>query len=268
MVSLSEEVVDSRRSCAGVEITVKKTPLTVRQFKRSSMKGTVAKARASSFAKYSTGSPELDQVANGALREGRLIVAYGKSGCGKTQLAMQTVMTAAHSGVKSLYVDAEGGFRPERIEEMARARAWSPRPILEKIVYLRCSSSAEQTEVVRRMSRDKRTSECRVVAIDTLTRNFSLDFPGSDNMPDRQGALDVHLSQMSRDAVLHGRGYMLTNRVTFGASNQDVGVGGTTIGQLVHAALHMQKEGDGVTVEVEPGGMNAHVAIGRAGIGV
>jgi RecA/RadA recombinase len=150
---------------------------------------------------------------------------------------------------------------------MALERGWNGRLLLESIVYLRCSSAAEQADAVRRMSERTETSQCRLVVIDTLTRNFSLDLPGSENMPDRQGALDAHLSEMARDAFLNSRAYVLTNRVTFDRAGEDVGIGGDTVEQLVHASLHMRREGALVRVSDVGGKGSCLVAIEKSGIG-
>jgi len=194
-------------------------------------------------------------------------VAFGKSGTGKTQLAMQAVLCAAHAGVTSLFIDTEGGFRPERLREMACARGWHECGLLERIVYLRCNSAAEQSEAVRHMAKREKTAACRLVTIDTLTRNFTLDLPGRANMPDRQGALDVHLSEMARDAFLNERAYLLTNRVTFGVEEEDVGIGGRTVAQLVHTSLHLEKEKGQVRIKEENDGGSCLVRIGDSGIG-
>ena len=47
---------------------------------------------------------------------------------------MQTALAAAKTGARSLYIDTEGSFRPERMEEMAKARGWDPRELLERVV--------------------------------------------------------------------------------------------------------------------------------------
>jgi RecA/RadA recombinase len=154
---------------------------------------------------------------------------------------MQAVLIAAKAGARSLYIDTEGAFRPERLEEMAGARGWEIGGLLERIVYVRSDSSSEQMETVRKMAVRPATSSCGLVVVDTLTRNFSVELPGSSNLSSRQAALNVHLSEMARDAYLNGRAYLLTNRVTFGTSH-DIGIGGRTVEQLVHASIMLERD--------------------------
>ena len=196
--------------------------------------------RVRSFTSYSTGSKGVDLLLGGGVRVGTLALLFGRSNSGKTQLAMQAAMMAAQRGRRALFVDTEGSFRPERIEEMARSRGWEPGGILDRIVFVRSDSAPEQMETVRRMGARPATAECELVVVDTLTRNFTVELPGRKNMSSRQAALNVHLSEMARDAYLHGRAYLLTNRVTFG-NDRDVGIGGKTVEQLVHCSLALER---------------------------
>jgi DNA repair protein RadA len=221
--------------------------------------------KTSSFKFFSSGSRGLDSLLGGGFREGRVIGFYGRSNSGKTQLAMQAALSAANEGARVLFVDSEGTFRPERMEMMAKARGWDAKPLLDRVVYVRTNSSSEQMECVRRMGLRGQTSGCRLVAIDTLTRNFSVELPGRTNLANRQGALNVHLSEIARDAYLNSRAYVLTNRVTFGSAH-DVGIGGKTVEQMVQAAVRLEREGGRVRGTLDPEGGSALLNLGEAGI--
>jgi RecA/RadA recombinase len=221
--------------------------------------------RVSSFPFHATGSAALDRLLGGGFRAGTLTELFGKSNSGKTQLAMQAALVTARGGQKSLYIDTEGAFRPERVEGIAKARGWETDGVLEKIVYVRSDSSSEQMEAVRKMGSRPVTSECRLVIVDTLTRNFSLDLPGRSNLSSRQGALDVHLSEMARDAYLNGRAYVLTNRVTFGAA-REVGIGGKTVEQLVGRSVLLERDQGRIRATVTSSGESALASVGPYGV--
>jgi len=221
--------------------------------------------RVSTFPFYSTGSASIDKLLGGGYRAGTLSELFGRSNSGKTQLAMQAALVAARDGMRSLYVDTEGAFRPERVDEIARARGWKIDGLLEKMVYARCDSSSEQMEAVRKMGSRPATTACKLVIIDTLTRNFSLDLPGRGNLSSRQGALDIHLSEMARDAYLNGRAYVLTNRVTFG-STRDVGIGGRTVAQLVSTSVLLERIQDKIKATVIRNGDSAVASVGPFGV--
>ena len=221
--------------------------------------------RVSSFPFHSTGSISIDKLLGGGYRAGTLTEFFGRSNSGKTQLAMQAALIAARDGMESLYIDTEGAFRPERVEEIGRARGWKMDGVLERMVYARCDSSSEQMEAVRKMGSRHATSACKLVIIDTLTRNFSIDLPGRGNLSSRQGALDVHLSEMARDAYLNGRAYVLTNRVTFGAT-RDVGIGGKTVEQLVSTSVLLEKAQDKIKATLIPSGDSTTASVGQFGV--
>ncbi|MBI3841262.1 MAG: AAA family ATPase [Thaumarchaeota archaeon] len=232
---------------------------------RVAMDGADILKKASAFPYLSSGSDALDALLGGGYRAGRLLEIFGRSNSGKTQIAMQAALCAARKGDRSLFVDTEGSFRPERIEEIARARGWKSDGVLDKIVYLRADSVAEQAEAISRMNSRQLTAPCKLVVVDTLTRNYSLELPGRSNLANRQGALDVHLSEMARDAFLNERAYLLTNRVTFG-SKGDVEIGGRTVEQLVHAAARLERDGTRVKVTLLSTGRSASLQIGAAGV--
>jgi RecA/RadA recombinase len=221
--------------------------------------------RVSAFRYFGSGSKAFDGLLGGGYRASRLTEIFGRSNTGKSQLAMQAALLAAKQGIQTLFVDTEGSFRPERLEEMAKVRGWKSDGILEKILYARVDSSSEQVETAVRMGARAATAPCRLVVVDTLTRNFSLDLPGRSNLSSRQGALDVYLSHMARDAYLHGRAYLLTNRVTYGTTH-DVPIGGRTVEQLVHDSIRLERQGNEVKAELLSTGENVIAVLGAAGV--
>lgn len=194
-----------------------------------------------------------------------MVEVHGRSNTGKTQLAMQAVLCAARKGKKSLFIDTEGTFRPERLVGIAETRGWNPAGILERIVYLRTDSFVEQMETVAKMDAREATAACSLVVVDTLTRNFTIGLPGRSNLAERQGALDVYLSETARDAYLNGRAYLLTNRVTFGPSH-DVAIGGRTVEQMVYASILLEREGDSVRATKLSTGQSVLASLSRTGL--
>ncbi len=223
--------------------------------------------RLGGFPTFTSGSRALDGLLGGGFRAGRVTEVYGRSGCGKTQLAMQTALCVAASNELAVYVDTEGAFRPERVLEMAEARNLKGEGILDRIVYVRVDTTAAQSDTIRAISRRPETADAKFVAVDTLTRNFSLDFPGSRNLPNRQGALDVLLSEIARDSFLHGRAYLLANRVTFSQQEVEARIGGRTLEQLVHTSVHLEKNSDGISATRETDKVSVKIGpIGKAGL--
>ncbi len=221
--------------------------------------------RVAAFERHSSGSKKLDALLGGGYRAGTLTEVFGRSNSGKSQLAMQAVLEAARREEPSLYVDTEGSFRPERLEQMAEARGWEIGGLMERVIYVRTDSVSEQLETVRNMQARPATASSRLVVVDTLTRNFSVELPGTSNLSNRQAALGVHISEMARDAYINGRAYILTNRVTFGPS-RDVSIGGRTVEQLVHASVMLERDGAMTKATLLSSGEGARMEVGAAGV--
>ena len=100
-----------------------------------------------------TGVTRLDAALGGGISAGQVTELCGPPGAGKTQLCMllSIAAVAADPSCEVLYVDTEGSFVPERVEEIA-ARWTPPSPspslsadhVLSHIRYARLHSQAEQ----------------------------------------------------------------------------------------------------------------------------
>ena len=104
------------------------------------------------------------------------------------------------------------------------------------------------------MADDPRVSSAKLVVVDTVTKNFTLEFPGRERTGRRQGALGVYLNRIAIDAYLHRRVVLLTNRVasiTVGGMSKDVNVGGLTLGRFVSKSIRLRREGGYVAASLE-----------------
>jgi DNA repair protein RadA len=76
----------------------------------------------------STGSRALDELLLGGIETQAVTEFYGEFGSGKSQICRTLSATARQStdsgGMDSgvIYIDTEGTFRPERVEQIARTR--------------------------------------------------------------------------------------------------------------------------------------------------
>jgi RecA/RadA recombinase len=190
----------------------------------------------------------------GGFEEGRITEVFGPSNSGKTQLAIQATVMAAARGWKSVYVDTESTFRPERLAQIAESRGLDAKAALESVFSLRARDVEAQSRVLKRMVDDPRVGPAKLVVVDTVTKNFSLEFPGRERTGRRQGALGSYLNRIVIDAYLHRRVVILTNRVasvTRNGVSQDVNVGGLTVGRFVSMSIRLRREGGSVHANLE-----------------
>lgn len=202
-----------------------------------------------------TGSPSIDALLGGGYGEGKITELHGPSNSGKTQLAIQATVVAAARGWTSVYVDTEATFRPERLAQIAESRGLDPRAALDRVFSVRARDVEAQVRVVSRMAEDPRVSPARLVVVDTVTKNFSLEFPGNERVGRRQGALAAYLNRVAIDAYLRRRVVILTNRVasvTRDGVSVDVGVGGLTLGRFLSKSVRLRRDGGFVFAELDP----------------
>ncbi|MGB8936473.1 MAG: ATPase domain-containing protein [Candidatus Nitrosopolaris sp.] len=80
-----------------------------------------------------TGCKSLDNLLDGGIEVGVITQVYGLPGSGKTQLC-HTLCVMLPPNYNAIYIDTEGNFRPERIKEIANARGFDSKQILQRIL--------------------------------------------------------------------------------------------------------------------------------------
>lgn len=207
--------------------------------------------------KLETGSSAIDGLLQGGYEEGKVTEIFGASNSGKTQLAIQASVMAAAKGWGSVFVDTEATFRPERVEQMAEERGLQASKILDLIYSVRAGNVQGQVGVLGRMRDDPRVRSARLVVVDTVTKNFTLEFPGRERTSRRQGALGAYMNKVALDAYNNKRVVLLTNRVASvpkGGMSQEVDLGGLTLSRFVSKSIRLTRKGADVYANLEPEG--------------
>jgi len=88
---------------------------------------------------------------------------YGPASSGKTTLCLMVTSALASRGKKIVFIDTEGGFNVERLNQIA---GWNYLTILDKILLLKVKSFEEQCEKIELL---KNLENIDLVIIDTLS---------------------------------------------------------------------------------------------------
>jgi DNA repair protein RAD51 len=195
---------------------------------------------------FSSGSDTIDGLLGGGFRTGELVEVFGASNTGKTQLAMQSAISVASKGFACAFIDTEGQFRPERLASICINRGVDPSKVLPAVYSVRAESTRRQTEAISSLARDNALGNCKMVVVDTLTKNFTLEHAGARMVGKRQAALSVYLNTLSRDAYLHDRAVVLLNRVASvvtDGNDREVDIGGETVRHYAQRVLHLRRSG-------------------------
>ena len=100
-----------------------------------------------SLLRCSTGAKALDELLFGGIETQAITEFYGEFGSGKSQICHTLCVTAelpvenGGLGGGAILIDTEGTFRPERVDQIARARGLDPSEILKKIAICKAYNS-------------------------------------------------------------------------------------------------------------------------------
>jgi len=151
-----------------------------------------------------TGSSRLDRALDGGLPPSGITLVYGEAETGKTTLAIQFAVNAARTGCKTLFVDSEGVFAPERLSHIASQDFGE---VSESIVFVRPSSFDEQGIVIDSIDRYVGKG-FGLVVVDTVTSLYRSELTGKketfklNRELNRQAATLAQLAKTLHVAVL------------------------------------------------------------------
>ena len=168
-----------------------------------------------------TGSKELDNLLGGRGVETKAITeVFGAYGSGKSQLgfslAVNVQLPSEKGGAegKSVYIDTEGTFRPERIRQIAESKGANPENVLKNIFVARAFNSDHQILLIDKVNELIKNGEpIRIVIIDSLTAHFRAEFAGRGQLADRQQKLNRYLHNLMKMAEQHNLAVYVTNQV-------------------------------------------------------
>ncbi len=143
----------------------------------------------------------------GGIAPGTIIDIFGPGGSGKTQLAMQISLNSLQGGTV-LYLDATGGFRPERMLQLIKSKNLEP-SLLDDIIVARMRNVSEQLEYV------KKISELRpnLVVIENITDLFSFEYSKEANLLEKHLRFMEYMHDLSLTAINTKIPVIVTNMV-------------------------------------------------------
>jgi len=169
--------------------------------------------------RISTGVKSLDDLLGGGIETKAITEVVGEFGSGKTQLCHQLsvmVQLPEDKGglrAKALYIDTENTFRPERIMEIAKYRGLDPQEALRNVLYARAYNSDHQMMIVEESRKIIEKEGIGIILIDSLVTHFRSEYPGRENLAERQQKLNHHIAQLLRIADIYNIAVVVTNQV-------------------------------------------------------
>ena len=113
----------------------------------------------------------------------------------------------------SIYIDTEGTFRPERIQEIAEARGMDAEKVLSRITVARAYNSAHQELIVKDLGRVIEPNKVKLVILDSAVAHYRAEFLGRGTLAERQQRLNRFMHQLLRTAEIYNIAVVVTNQV-------------------------------------------------------
>ncbi len=180
---------------------------------------TVAMKKRQQIGRISTGSSALDKLLGGGVETQSICEMHGAFGSGKSQLALQLAVNVqlppgkGGLGGKAIFIDTEGTFRPERVQQMAQDLGLNPQKVLENIYVAKAYNSDHQVLLAEKSEEILKKESVKLLVVDSVTSAFRSDYTGRGTLADRQQKLNRHLHHLQRLADIYNLAVYITNQV-------------------------------------------------------
>lgn len=181
--------------------------------------GTQAYQKAKELGKITTGSSSFNDLIGGGVEVRAITEAYGRFASGKSQVGFQLTVNAQLPVEKGglgggvLFIDTEGTFSPERIEQISKAAELDPKVVLENIFLVRAMTTEQQTLAADRADKLIKENNIKLVVVDSITSLFRSEFLGRGTLNERQQKLNAHIHKLQMLADTHNVAVYITNQV-------------------------------------------------------
>lgn len=163
--------------------------------------------------RLSTQCEAVDSLLNGGIESKIITNFFGESGTGKTNICVQLAASVAEEGETAIYIDTEGGFSPERFEQIASEEA------LENVLFRNPVDFEQQEEAIEDLSEVVEEHDAKLVVVDSMVSLYRLHVKG-DNASDINQRLSNQFSELSKIARNHSIPVAVTNQV-YTSFNED-----------------------------------------------
>ena len=193
--------------------------------------------------RYSFEEDEIDKATRGGFETQSLYEIYGAEGAGKTQLSFSITSSVMKQDESVWFIDCEGTFDEERLEEICLSREAEYNPDLVK--YNMVTDSEDLLQIINTQALEYVVDgSVRVIIIDGLVGLFRMLYHGRGELAERQDVLEQILIKLRNLSVYGNCCVILTNQVMsnpdpFGAKEK--AVGGHVLGHSVKYIYAIKK---------------------------
>src|SRR5438128_1185808 len=251
---LAERINTSKESAASFIISTQKLLRDSKVIEKEFVTAEAALEKRRSMHRCSTGSKALDELLLGGIETQAVTEFYGEFGSGKSQICHTLCATAAQStgsgGLDggTIYIDTEGTFRPERVDQIARTRGLDHIQVLRSISVCKVYNSSHLELIVKDLGKYVNDFNAKLVIIDGIISLHRAEFAGRGTLADRQQRLNGMLHKIIRLAEIFNIAVVITNQVQsspdtfFGDPTK--AAGGNIIAHSSTYRIYLRKSGE------------------------
>jgi DNA repair protein RadA len=251
---LAVDINASKESAATFVIAAQKLLRDSKVLEKEFITADAALEKRRSMLRCSTGSSALDDLLLGGIETQAVTEFYGEFGSGKSQvchtlcaMARQPVELGGLDG-NTIYIDTEGTFRPERIQEIARSRGHEQEQVLKSIAVCKVYNSSHLELIIKNLGKYVDDFKAKLVIIDSIISLHRAEFAGRGTLADRQQRLNSMLHKIIRLAEIYNIAIVITNQVQsspdtfFGDPTK--AAGGNVLGHASTYRIYLRKSGE------------------------
>ena len=174
--------------------------------------------------KISTGSYDFNKWLYGGYEKDVITMIAGPPGSGKTNLCLLVSCSQAKKDNKVIFVDTEGGFSSERVEQMAGEEYGK---VLENILLLEPTNFEEQKRSFEKLFTQVRKGHVSLIVIDGMAMLYRLELGDaqksgdSGNIKKINGEIAKQMRALAEIARKQNIPILITNQVYMGFLSEE-----------------------------------------------
>lgn len=210
-----------------------------------------------------TGSTELDNLFKGGIESQAITEFYGEFGSSKSQichtLCINTIKPVSDGGFDAgvLYIDTEGTFRRERLQEIAESLGYSEEQaneMIEKHVkYAVVVNSNDLENKIKVVGNYIKENNVKLIVVDSIIALHRAEYLGRGTLAERQQRIAEILFKLKRIAQVYNVPIVITNQVIqnpaqFFSGDTIKPVGGNILGHTSTYRVYLIKGSKGTRI--------------------
>jgi len=153
--------------------------------------------------KISAGSFDLNKFLFGGYETDIITTIYGPGGSGKTNICLLVAVSQAKKGNKVIYVDTEGGFSSDRVNQLLGEEKNRMDEVLQNIFILKPTSFDEQEESFEQLLKFVKKGDISLIIIDSIAMLYRIELGDAIKSEETENIREVNRKLANQLRILN-----------------------------------------------------------------